>query len=132
MAPEIILGGGYSFNVDIWSLGVIVMEMAEGDPPYMDHAPLKAMFIIGKQGMPPLRYPDSWSPEMRDFLGLCLNCNPLERPEAKQLLRHPFLTTAGDSEAIQSLLLDVKAAQQRLELELGDLSSDFKALDDLF
>jgi cGMP-dependent protein kinase len=34
MAPEIILGKGYSFSVDWWSLGVMVYEMACGKLPY--------------------------------------------------------------------------------------------------
>lgn len=41
MAPELIRGQDYSFQVDIWSLGIATLEMAEGEPPYMEHAPLR-------------------------------------------------------------------------------------------
>jgi len=34
MAPEIILGKGYSFPVDWWSLGIMTYEMACGKLPY--------------------------------------------------------------------------------------------------
>lgn len=37
MAPEIILGKGYSFSVDWWSLGVMVYEMACGKLPYGEY-----------------------------------------------------------------------------------------------
>ncbi|KAL5984306.1 hypothetical protein ACLOJK_018410, partial [Asimina triloba] len=30
-APEVIIGSGYSFSVDIWSLGCIMFELATGD-----------------------------------------------------------------------------------------------------
>ena len=41
MAPELIRGDAYDQRVDVWSLGIMVMELCEGDPPYMDHPPLK-------------------------------------------------------------------------------------------
>lgn len=41
MAPEVIKGQDYDSKVDIWSLGVVLLEMAEGDPPYVEHPPLK-------------------------------------------------------------------------------------------
>jgi serum/glucocorticoid-regulated kinase 2 len=34
LAPEVIKGGGYSFGVDIWSLGLVVYEMLCGHHPF--------------------------------------------------------------------------------------------------
>jgi len=55
MPPEIIGGQEYGTSVDIWSLGIMVMEMAEGEPPYMDFPPLRALFLITTKGIPPLK-----------------------------------------------------------------------------
>jgi serine/threonine protein kinase len=41
MAPELIKGKDYDTKIDIWSLGVLIYEMAQNNPPYIEHPPLK-------------------------------------------------------------------------------------------
>jgi len=94
MAPELIRGHDYGVKVDIWSLGIMVMEMAEGEPPYMEFPPLRALFLITTKGIPPLKDPDRWSTEFLDFFSRCLEKDVDKRPDANDLLQHSFLKKA--------------------------------------
>ena len=38
MAPEIITGKGYTFNVDLWSIGVVLYEFMCGRVPFAEDA----------------------------------------------------------------------------------------------
>eukprot|EP01103_Thecamoeba_quadrilineata_P006148 TRINITY_DN15873_c0_g1_i1.p1 TRINITY_DN15873_c0_g1~~TRINITY_DN15873_c0_g1_i1.p1 ORF type:complete len:393 (-),score=107.42 TRINITY_DN15873_c0_g1_i1:76-1254(-) len=94
MAPELIRGQEYDQKVDIWSLGIMAMEMAEGEPPYMDFPPLRALFLITTKGIPPLKEQEKWSAPFHDFVAQCLNKDVDRRPSATEMLKHPFLKTA--------------------------------------
>jgi len=94
MAPELIRGQDYSFKVDVWSLGIMLMEMMEGEPPYMEFPPLRALFLITTKGIPPPANPEKWSPQLLDFFSKCLEKDVNARPEADQLLSHPFMALA--------------------------------------
>lgn len=91
MAPEIIQKTAYGTEVDIWSLGIMLMEMAEGEPPYMKFPQGKALFLISTEGAPPLKQQNKWSSDFRHFLSSCLNPTPSKRVNAIELLQHPFL-----------------------------------------
>jgi serine/threonine-protein kinase OSR1/STK39 len=42
MAPEVLVSEqGYDYKADIWSIGIMALELAEGRVPYSDLAPLK-------------------------------------------------------------------------------------------
>ncbi|KAL8242787.1 hypothetical protein R6Q59_013089 [Mikania micrantha] len=91
MAPEVILQTGHSFSADIWSVGCTVIEMATGKPPWsQQYQEVAALFHIGTtKDHPPI--PDHLSFEAKDFLLKCLQKEPNLRPDASELLKHPFV-----------------------------------------
>jgi hypothetical protein len=109
MAPELIRGHDYGCKVDVWSTGILVMEMGEGEPPYMDFPPLRALFLITTKGIPKLKE-DTWSPNLFAFLQQCLEKEVDQRPEAEALLRHPWLENVCEPSEMVDLVMRARAA----------------------
>ena len=94
----------YGPNVDIWSLGIMALEMAEGEPPLIELPVLRALFIIATQGPPTLKEPHKWSANFSDFLSRCLVKDPMERASSSELLEHPFLKIACEPQKMADLM----------------------------
>ncbi|TPX58360.1 hypothetical protein PhCBS80983_g03181 [Powellomyces hirtus] len=99
MAPEIIRRAQYDYKADIWSLGITIIELATGNPPFADQDPRKAIFLIPRTR--PARLEGKFSAALREFLALCLKEEPEERPSADELLRTKFIR--GSSRGTASL-----------------------------
>jgi len=112
MAPELIRGQDYSQKVDVWSNGIMLMEMAEGNPPYMEHPPLRALFLITTKGIPGLKSPEYWSTDFRQFVEMSLDLEPNNRPDASQLLRHPFLQKVAAPSELTSVIKKAKHSKE--------------------
>jgi len=54
---QILSKSKYNKKTDIWSLGITAIEMAEGEPPYSNLSPFKAIIEISKQPPKGLTYP---------------------------------------------------------------------------
>lgn len=98
MAPEVIRNSnGCNLAVDIWSLGCTIIEMATAKPPWSQYEGVAALFKIGNSKELPA-FPDHLSEAGKDFVRQCLQRNPLHRPTALKLLKHPFIKAAGQME----------------------------------
>ena len=105
MSPEVISNSKYNKKTDIWSLGITAIELAEGEPPYSHIHPIRAMFAIRTHPPKELTMPKKWSPEFNDFVSKCLNIDPKSRPNAKDLLQHPFIDKKGKNKTVLSNLV---------------------------
>ena len=90
MAPELVMGTSYTTKVDIWSTGILAMELAEGEPPYLREPPMRALFLITKNDPPTLNPRQQWSDGFHDFLAKSLCKEAEDRGSAHELLRHSF------------------------------------------
>jgi len=113
MAPEIVKGQKYDHKVDIWSLGILLREMSEGEPPFADHAPLMSLYLLTTQDPPSLKNPEKWSEPFKDFLACCLQRNPALRTNADDLLKHPFISIACEQAELQQMLERIKLIKQK-------------------
>uniref|UniRef100_A0A8C2FZP7 non-specific serine/threonine protein kinase n=1 Tax=Cyprinus carpio TaxID=7962 RepID=A0A8C2FZP7_CYPCA len=104
MAPEVISRLPYGTEVDIWSLGIMVMEMVDGEPPYFNEPPLQAMRRIRDNLPPRLKDSHKVSSVLRAFLDLMLVREPSQRASAPELLQNSFLKLSGPPSCIVPLM----------------------------
>ncbi|PHH82446.1 hypothetical protein CDD82_5944 [Ophiocordyceps australis] len=111
MAPEVVKQKEYGPKVDIWSLGIMAIEMIESEPPYLNEEPLKALYLIATNGTPRLKKPEKLSKELKAFLSVCLCVDIKSRASADELLAHDFLKHGCPLGSLADLLAFKKHAK---------------------
>mmetsp|Transcript_28139 Transcript_28139/g.78703 ORF Transcript_28139/g.78703 Transcript_28139/m.78703 type:complete len:523 (-) Transcript_28139:584-2152(-) len=97
MAPEVIQENSYDGKADVWSVGILAIELAEINPPYSNQHPVRVIFMIPRSDPPTLKAkdaegrPTNWSMEFHSFLRACLQKDAEQRETAVELLAHPFV-----------------------------------------
>uniref|UniRef100_A0A672IB10 Serine/threonine-protein kinase TAO3 n=1 Tax=Salarias fasciatus TaxID=181472 RepID=A0A672IB10_SALFA len=117
MAPEVILAmdeGQYEGKVDIWSLGITCIELAERKPPLFNMNAMSALYHIAQNDSPTLQS-NEWSDPFRSFVDYCLLKIPQDRPSSGELLRHDFVRRDRSPRILIDLIQRTKDAVRELD-----------------
>ncbi|KII61010.1 MAP kinase kinase kinase mkh1 [Thelohanellus kitauei] len=107
MAPEVARGDKYGVEVDIWSLGCVMIELCTGEPPLYYLEPSHVIVQLKNQKEAPfipVKTDRVVSPLMIPFMELCFLPSKINRASADHLLIHPFLSQVCEPKDLQELL----------------------------
>jgi serine/threonine protein kinase len=86
-----------------------IAEMIDGEPPYWNQDPPRALYLIATTGTPTITNFEDLSLRFRDYLVKTLDVDAEKRPDATQLLQHLFF---GKAEPLGTLAPLIKAARE--------------------
>ncbi|OMJ70843.1 hypothetical protein SteCoe_31086 [Stentor coeruleus] len=103
IAPEMILRNPYDTRLDIWSLGVVLIELLEGEPPNLK---LKqpAIFENIMNGGVYLAHPENVPDSYKVVLDSCLSQDPGGRKSAEELILDPAFQNRSSKEEVAIFL----------------------------
>ncbi len=90
IAPEILEGkSGHSYEVDVWSFGVILYTLIIGKPPF-ETSDVKTTYR--RIRMNQYQFPEhvQISEQAKSLISLILNLDPAKRPTLDEVLDHDF------------------------------------------
>ncbi|ORC93123.1 protein kinase [Trypanosoma theileri] len=124
MSPERLKGEAYSLSVDIWSLGLVIAELALGRCPFNDslarnNSSTEACFWILLQHLssddPVMTFPPTMDASLADLISRCIQKDKEKRATCEELLQHPFITQQdekNDRYLIQQWLSTMKTKKE--------------------
>lgn len=98
----------YSIEIDIWSLGIMLIEMLNGEPPYINELPFRVIYIIATNGKPEIKRRNELSKPLQDLLDCCLEVDQEKRISAMDILKHPFILDKCDTSFLHGHVKKIK------------------------
>ncbi|RCH79188.1 hypothetical protein CU097_000850, partial [Rhizopus azygosporus] len=93
-SPELVQQKIVNYKIDIWALGIVILEVLNGGKaPYEDEGleeeEIKQRILQVQRPV----YPPNLPSQLVDLLDHCLDPDPHTRYSANQILEHPFLSS---------------------------------------
>ena len=89
-APEVINGFLNDMRSDIWSFGILVLEMLTGKNPWETYPYLKSSLMISEKAPPKVEKEIECDSFLKEITGFCLQKDPQKRPTANMLLENHY------------------------------------------
>lgn len=119
ISPEVVISNTYSTAGDIWSLGITCIELVEGNPPFSNIKPLRAMLLTSTEPPKGLNQPNKYSKEFNNFVSKCLTFDFKKRPSANELLKDKFITQYSNEDhkkAMKELIEKIQNKKNNISL----------------
>ena len=82
MAPEVFLRENYNTKVDVFSFGMILYEMFEGEKPFAREDAYEAAYLVAREGRRPQFGSKTYSPDgMKELITKCWSDFAVKRPQ---------------------------------------------------
>lgn len=95
LAPEVLRKIPYNFKADVWSVGMTLVEMINGEVPYHESSDRDVEYVVMQKKLPKLERLGEYSELTKDFLRKAIRFSPSgfrrARPEMEELAEHPLL-----------------------------------------
>jgi p21-activated kinase 1 len=104
LAPEVLCGRPYDNRVDVWALGITVIEMVKGPEPH----PYAGLDVLTTAALIRSREPEipaCTSPQIAGFLDCCLAMEPESRMSPATLMDHSLVQDCYAPKHILSALV---------------------------
>ena len=120
LAPEVLSNRvGHSYEVDVWSLGVVLYAMVVGKPPF-ETPEVKLTYEKIRKGHYSFPEQIKLSDNVKNLLTKIFNLDPKKRPTLNEIIDHPFLNGGvGVAKSMHISTLAMKPNKTMMENLIG-------------
>ncbi|KRX10595.1 Protein kinase-like domain [Pseudocohnilembus persalinus] len=120
-APELLLDNQLYYTSDIWSLGILIIQMSCGSTPWINQEgnPLSIENIVTQlKHKHMFQLPNYISRKLRKFLKMIFILDPLQRPTASQLLKDEYITCPDEETDYSNQMLENRQIDKIKQMSL--------------
>ena len=112
MSPEVLMDNPYSPVCDIWSLGTVLFELCNLQPPFQAKTHLQLQAKIKRGVIPEIS--DTYSGQLRSIIKECITIDPDLRPSCHDLLQTLSIKFLRKEMELKEISLNLNEFQKQL------------------